>query len=174
MTTTETTPSMIAAMAAMTEACETFAEWLRREDGSPVYPAGTNRDTPGNEAIWREWYDTNIAICQLAQQQVKAALILAKGGAAMTWTETAKQHPPDGHLIMTIDPGGHERILVRRGEMFLLDDESEYVFYTPSRWRLLTPGEIASVKAEQEAQVGRDCRDRLRRIEDRFSIKEAL
>jgi len=82
MTEPETTPSMIAAMAAMTEACETFSEWLRREDGSPEYPAGTNRDTPGNEVIWREWYDTNIAICGLAQRQVKAALILAKGGAA--------------------------------------------------------------------------------------------
>ena len=82
MTEPEITPSMIAAIPAMMEACETFAEWLRREEGSPEYPAGTNRDTPGNEAIWREWYDTNISICQLAQRQVKAALILAKGGAA--------------------------------------------------------------------------------------------
>ena len=174
MTEPETTPSMIAAMPAMMEACETFAEWLRREKGSPEYLPGVDRDAIANQSIWREWFDANAAMRQLARDQVEAALIMAKGGASMTWTETDKQHPPDGEIVMTMDSKGDERILVRRGENFLLDDESEYVFYTPSRWRLLTPGEIASEKAEQEAQVGRDCRDRLRRIEERFATKEAL
>ena len=82
MTEPEITPSMIAAIPAMMEACETFAEWLRLEDGSPEYLTGIDRDASANRVIWRKWYDANIAICLLAQRQVKAALILAKGGAA--------------------------------------------------------------------------------------------
>jgi len=89
------------------------------------------------------------------------------------WTETATQEAPNGQLVMTMDSGGNEQIRIRRGKMFFVADDSMYLYYTPLRWRALTPAEIAREKAEQEAQVGRDCRDRLRRIEDRFATKEA-
>jgi hypothetical protein len=45
-------------------------EWWKREDDGPQYPLGESRDTPGNEAIWREWYDGNQDLCS----QVRAAL----------------------------------------------------------------------------------------------------
>jgi hypothetical protein len=65
--------------AELRRACEVFSEWLRREDAGPQYPEGTTRDHPGNEAIWREWWDGNLAICQEAQDLARAAL--SKAGA---------------------------------------------------------------------------------------------
>ena len=82
MTEPELTPSMIAAMPAMMEACETFAECLRREKGSPKYLPGVDRDAIANRIIRRVWLDANVAMRQLAQARVKAALIMAKGGVA--------------------------------------------------------------------------------------------
>jgi len=90
------------------------------------------------------------------------------------WTETATQEAPDGQFVMMMDSVGREQILIRRGQMYYVADESMYLYYTPLRWRALTPAEIAREKAEQEAQVGRYCSSRLRRIEERFATKEAL
>lgn len=61
------------------EACKTFAEWLRREEaGSTDQPWHNKRDTPEGERLWREWYDENLRICALAQEQVHAALAQVK------------------------------------------------------------------------------------------------
>jgi hypothetical protein len=75
----EANARLIAAAPDLLEACQTFAEWLRREEAG-----GTNelwkgkRDTPEGERAWREWYDENLRICSLAQSQARAAL--AKAG----------------------------------------------------------------------------------------------
>jgi len=63
------------------EACQTFAEWLRREDAG--FPVET-RCAPEGEAKWREWFDENIRICALAQKQARAAIAKAtqKAGVA--------------------------------------------------------------------------------------------
>lgn len=55
---------------ALLTACQTFSEWLRREDAG----FGVDRDSPGGEAAWREWYEENLRLCGLAQEQVRAAL----------------------------------------------------------------------------------------------------
>jgi hypothetical protein len=72
---------LIAAAPDLLEACQTFAEWLRREEEGFV-AAGRTRDTPEGEAEWREWYYGNIALCSLAQDQARAAIAKATGGAA--------------------------------------------------------------------------------------------
>ena len=63
--------------AELLEACQTFAEWLRREDEGWV-AAGNNRSTPEGEAAWREWFYENLRICRLAQDQVKSAIAKAQ------------------------------------------------------------------------------------------------
>jgi hypothetical protein len=63
------------------EACQTFAEWLRREDAGFDHKTH-NRETSEGEAAWREWFYGNIAICGLAQDQVRAAIAKATGGEA--------------------------------------------------------------------------------------------
>jgi hypothetical protein len=63
--------------AELLEACQTFAEWLRREDEGWV-AAGNDRSTPEGEAAWREWFYENLRICCLAQDQVKAAIAKAQ------------------------------------------------------------------------------------------------
>lgn len=62
------------------EACQTFSEWLRREDAG--FPAETRFDTPDGEAKWREWYFENLRICDLAQTLARSAIAKATGGAA--------------------------------------------------------------------------------------------
>ena len=64
----------------LVEACKTFAEWLRREDSKPDYPPGVDRDSLQGQSIWRDWFDTNVAVCRLAQEQVTAALAKLGGG----------------------------------------------------------------------------------------------
>jgi hypothetical protein len=59
------------------QACQTFAEWLRREEEG--FDLEThNRQTPEGEAAWRKWFYENLDICDLAQKQAKAAI--AKAG----------------------------------------------------------------------------------------------
>ena len=69
---------LIAAAPELLEACQTFAEWLRREDAGFI-KAGGERDTPEGEAKWREWYHENLRICDLAQTQAIAAIAKATG-----------------------------------------------------------------------------------------------
>lgn len=69
---------LIAAAPDLLEACKTFAEWLRREEAGFV-KAGNKRDTPEGEAAWRDWYNENIRICDLAQTQAHAAISKATG-----------------------------------------------------------------------------------------------
>ncbi len=68
---------LIAAAPELLEACQTFAEWLRREEGG--FPAETRFNTPEGEAKWREWFDENLRVCALAQEQARAALAKAVG-----------------------------------------------------------------------------------------------
>ena len=71
---------LIAAAPELLEACQTFAEWLRREEEG-FTRAGRDRSTPEGEAAWREWYYENLRICDLAQEQARAAIAKATGGA---------------------------------------------------------------------------------------------
>lgn len=71
---------LIAAAPELLEACQTFAEWLRREEAG--FPAETRFNTPEGEAKWREWFDENFRICDLAQKQARAAIAKATGGEA--------------------------------------------------------------------------------------------
>lgn len=71
---------LIAAAPDLLQACQTFAEWLRREDvGFAVL--GHDRSTPEGESAWREWYDGNLTLCALAQKQACAAIAKATGEA---------------------------------------------------------------------------------------------
>ena len=71
---------LIAAAPDLLEACQTFAEWLRREDEG--LPAGIVRDTPEGEQQWRIWWDENLRICNLAQERARAAIARATGEPA--------------------------------------------------------------------------------------------
>jgi hypothetical protein len=66
---------LIAAAPELLEACQTFAEWLRREEAG--FPAETRFKTPEGEAKWREWFDENLRVCDLAQKQARAAIAKA-------------------------------------------------------------------------------------------------
>lgn len=59
-------------------ACNTFHEWLTREEAG-FCKAGRDRSTPEGEAAWREWYDENLRLCSLAHEQVRAAIARAQG-----------------------------------------------------------------------------------------------
>lgn len=72
--------ALIAAAPELLEACQTFAEWLRREEAG--FPAEIRFNTPEGEAKWREWFDENLRICDLAQKQARAAISKATGGEA--------------------------------------------------------------------------------------------
>ena len=69
---------LIAAAPDLLEACQTFSEWLRREDEGWV-KQGHSRDTPEGEADWRQWFYENLRICGLAQEQARAAIAKATG-----------------------------------------------------------------------------------------------
>ena len=69
---------LIAAAPDLLEACETFAEWLGREERGFVR-AGNKRDTPEGERAWRDWYNENLRLCALAQEQARAAIARATG-----------------------------------------------------------------------------------------------
>lgn len=73
---------LIAAAPDLLEACQTLAEWLRREAaGSDGQPWAGKRDTPEGEAAWHEWYYENLRLCDLAQEQARAAIAKATGAA---------------------------------------------------------------------------------------------
>lgn len=70
--------ALLAAAPDLLEACETFAEWLGREE-SGFARAGNKRDTPEGEREWRDWYNENLRLCALAQDQARAAIARATG-----------------------------------------------------------------------------------------------
>lgn len=53
-------------------AVRAFVAWLEHDDSKPAYPPGTNRDSPGNEEIWRAWW---------SEAQDKCATALSLGRA---------------------------------------------------------------------------------------------
>lgn len=67
---------LIAAAPDLHEACKTFVEWLDREE-SGFARAGNERDTPEGERAWRDWYNENLRLCALAQEQARAAIAAA-------------------------------------------------------------------------------------------------
>ena len=69
---------LIAAAPDLLEALKLHDEWCRRERQGPVYPEGINRDTPGNEAIWREWFYGNVDLCRRAEEATVAAIAKAE------------------------------------------------------------------------------------------------
>lgn len=76
----EANARLIAAAPELLEACKTFAEWLRREEaGSEGQSWSGKRGTLEGEAGWREWWNENLRICGLAQEQALAAIAKATG-----------------------------------------------------------------------------------------------
>lgn len=56
-----------------------FVAWLDAEDGSPDYGV-LSRDThPEGERIWKEWFDRNIRLCDIAQNLGHEAIAKARG-----------------------------------------------------------------------------------------------
>ena len=74
----EANARLIAAAPDLLEACKTFAEWLGREERG-FASAGNKRDTPEGERAWRDWYNENLRLCALAQEQARAAIARATG-----------------------------------------------------------------------------------------------
>ena len=72
---------LIAAAPELLEACQTFAEWLRREEAG-CDRQGTAHDTPEGRAVFSDWFYENVAMCDLAQKQARAAIAKATGDAA--------------------------------------------------------------------------------------------
>lgn len=75
--TEEADARLIAAAPELLEACQTFTEWLRREEAG--FPAGVRFNAPDGEAKWREWFYENLRLCDLAQEQARAAIAKATG-----------------------------------------------------------------------------------------------
>jgi hypothetical protein len=57
------------------------------------------------------------------------------------WNRVATTLAPEGKVVMTMSPGGIETSLKRQGNLWFHPDGGMYVYYTPSHWREMEPGE---------------------------------
>lgn len=66
------------------------------------------------------------------------------------WVECSQSLPPDGEIVETkIDDGRkcrNECRLKRQGRLWFFEDESMYVYYTPTHWRRLNAKENAEIR----------------------------
>lgn len=57
------------------------------------------------------------------------------------WIRTTDQLPPDGVPVKTkihdADGCRNQQVLVRRGNLWYIQDEGMYVYYTPTHWKAL-------------------------------------
>lgn len=58
------------------------------------------------------------------------------------WIRTADVMPPDGEVVNAMDSGGHVQKLKRNGRLWWFPDSSMYVYFTPTCWQPLPPGDI--------------------------------
>lgn len=70
-------------------AVRAFVAWLEHDDTHPAYPPGTNRDSPGNEAIWQEWWD---------EANQKCAVALNLGRAYVRGSDNGSVQPESGDV----------------------------------------------------------------------------
>lgn len=70
--------------AQLLEACQTFAEWLRREEDGFDHKTH-DRETPEGESAWRDWFYENLRICDLAQKQARTAIEQAESVEPVAW-----------------------------------------------------------------------------------------
>lgn len=63
----------------------------------------------------------------------------------MTWTPCTQSLPPDGQIVLTkIDDARgcrNEQKLMRQGRLWFVSDGSMYVYYVPTHWAEIEPGE---------------------------------
>lgn len=72
---------LIAAAPELLEACRAMVAWDEAEKAGPDY-GGLTRDThPSGEAIWREWWDGQLKLCDKAFVKAKSAIARAEGRA---------------------------------------------------------------------------------------------
>lgn len=76
--------ALAARLAEADAAVRAFVAWLEHDDTSPKYPPGTNRDTPGNEAIWRDWWDEANHLCAKSLHLGRAYVRRADNGSGGT------------------------------------------------------------------------------------------
>lgn len=52
------------------------------------------------------------------------------------WTDVQEKLPPDGQIVEVKTPGGDVRDLVLRNNLWWLPDETMYVYFVPTHWRV--------------------------------------
>lgn len=56
------------------------------------------------------------------------------------WTPTERELPPENVVVNTMDSGGHVQKLIRRGNLWWVEDLSMYVYYVPKFWQEVDHG----------------------------------
>jgi hypothetical protein len=70
---------LIAAAPELLEAAHKHVEWIEEERNGPNY-SGLTRDThPNGEAIWRDWWDSQLELCAETEALARAAINKALG-----------------------------------------------------------------------------------------------
>lgn len=60
-------------LTALVEAARKHLEWIDKERAGPNWN-GHHRDTPGGKAIWRQWWDEQLQLCEDTEALCRAAL----------------------------------------------------------------------------------------------------